>query len=278
MAKEFDAKLADIVDEDGIQREVSPDLKEAFLVNEEIIENNGLERAFIVPTITGGRDVKKYYATDIGRRLIYTRSATPEKQIEKIVEYVKKFTSLITCKEVEANKHPIWALHRAREKKIFDKPEKIVGVITGDKISLSIDGGRLYPTDGMYLFSSNGLYSNVFLVGLLNSKLLTYLYRLTSMEEGRTLAQIKPSILNDLPISRNFDKNVVLEIERLTNLIIEKIKDADASIDKLCFQIDQLVYKLYNLSDEQMEIVEDMYSAVKQNVTDIVPTTSEITS
>src|SRR5690606_38750019 len=111
-----------------------------------------------------------------------------------------------------------------REKEIFEKDEKIVGVITGDKISVSIDKNRLYPTDGMYIFASNGVYSNHFLVGLLNSKLITYFYRLISMEENRTLAQIKPSVLQNIPASDIFNADKVAKVEKLTFEIIENIK------------------------------------------------------
>ena len=147
-------------------------------------------------------------------------------------------------------------MHRAREKSIFDKKEKILGVITGDKISVSIDTNKLYPTDGMYLFSSNGIYSNYFLVGLLNSKLLTYFYRLVSMEENRTLAQIKPSVLQNLPVSKEFNIEIVMLVETKTKEIIDKI-NANEPIEETEKEINQLVYQLYNLTDKEIETIEE---------------------
>src|SRR5690606_36942502 len=55
--------ISDLIDNDGIQRGISPDLKEAFIIDETIINENSLERDYIFPTITGGRDVTKYLAT-----------------------------------------------------------------------------------------------------------------------------------------------------------------------------------------------------------------------
>lgn len=248
--------ISDLIDKDGIQRGISPDLKEAFIIDETIINDYSLERDYIYPTITGGRDVIKYIASDIGKRIIYTKKSDPEINICNIIDYVSNFQSRITCKEVKQGKHPFWALHRAREKSIFEKDEKIVGVITGDKISVSIDKNKLYPTDGMYIFASNGVYSNHFLIGLLNSKLLTYFYRLISMEENRTLAQIKPSILQNIPAKDNFNSEKVSQVEKLTFEIIDSIK-TNNPIEDLISEIDQLVYQLYDLTEEEIKIIEN---------------------
>lgn len=249
--------LSDLIDIHGIQRGISPDLKEAFIIDEAIISKHSLEKEYIFPTVTGGRDVKKYFASDIGKRIIYTKKTDAENKIENIINYVSNFKNQITCNEVNLGKHPFWSLHRAREDSIFEKDEKILGVVTGDKISVSLDQHRLYPTDGMYVFSSNGIYSNLFLVGLLNSKLITYIYRLISMEENRTLAQIKPSLLENLPVNLKFNPDKVSKIEKITFEIIENIKSNDSSkIDKFESQIDQLVYKLYELTPEEIKIVE----------------------
>lgn len=248
--------LSDLIDDDGIQRGISPDLKEAFIIEEKTIKEYSLETDYIFPTVTGGRDVNKYLAEDIGKRVIYTKKTDNENDIENIIRFISNFKSRITCTEVKQGKHPFWSLHRAREKSIFDKKEKILGVITGDKISVSIDTNKLYPTDGMYLFSSNGVYSNYFLVGLLNSKLLTYFYRLVSMEENRTLAQIKPSVLQNLPVSKGFNNEIVMLVETKTKEIVDKI-NANEPIEEPEKEINQLVYQLYNLTDKEIETIEE---------------------
>ena len=248
--------LSDLIDDDGIQRGISPDLKEAFIIEEKTIKEYSLETDYIFPTVTGGRDVNKYLAEDIGKRVIYTKKTDNEKDIKNIIQFISNFKSRNTCTEVKQGKHPFWSLHRAREKSIFDKKEKILGVITGDKISVSIDTNKLYPTDGMYLFSSNGVYSNYFLVGLLNSKLLTYFYRLVSMEENRTLAQIKPSVLQNLPVSKDFNNEIVMLVETKTKEIVDKI-NANEPIEEPEKEINQLVYQLYNLTDKEIETIEE---------------------
>ena len=247
--------LLSLIDEDGIQRGISPDLKEAFIVDAEIIKKHNLENDFIHPTLTGGRDTKKYLAKDIGKRILYTKRDDETSQIKNIIKYVDSFKAKITCKEVIEGKHPIWALHRARESKIFEKEEKIIGVITGDRINVSLDREKIYATDGLYLFSSNGKYSNVLLVGILNSSLSTYLYRLLSMEVNRTLAQIKPTTLQYLPFKFK-NENLIPELEVKVQSIIENLEVENGDVSILEKEIDHLVFQLYGLSKDEIDLIE----------------------
>ncbi len=120
----------------------------------------------------------------------------------------------------------------------------------------TIDNKQIFPTDGLYLMAANKDYSNKFLIGVLNSKLSTYLYRLLSMEQNRTLSQIKPTILKELPIESN-DKQKVIKIESLVTEIIKiKNNNPDADVSHLEKEIDKIVYELYGLNPEEIAIVE----------------------
>jgi hypothetical protein len=248
-------KLINLCDESGIQRGISPDYKNAFIVDSKIISNKHLERDYLFPTLEGGRDLQKYYANIMDKKIIYTsRNDDPDK-IPNIIKHIDCYRDKITCKEVRQGKHPYWSLHRPREKEVFN-PNKIIGVITGDKIQVSLDEFGLFPTDGLYVLKSNNQYSNKFLVGLLNSTFLTFLYRLISMEEGRVLSQIKPSILEELPILNSFNNDLVNLVEKEVDKIIDKLKLSNKNIDEETNKIDQLVYKLYDLTEEEIKIVE----------------------
>lgn len=215
--------LKDFIDSDGIQRGVSPDLKEAFIVDMKTIDSDGLEKMFIKKTVTGGVDVKRYYTIDVDKNLLYiTKDDNPE-DFPNIISYIEKYLPRITCKEVAQGKHPFFTLHRARNKRIFEKENKVLGVITGDSIITAIDKNKLYPTDGLYVFSANDGISNKYLSAVLNSKLSTYLYRLLSSETGRTMAQVKPVLLSQLPFIEPTIQTI-FKIESLYDLISDKIK------------------------------------------------------
>ena len=111
------------------------------------------------------------------------------------------------------------------------------------------------------------------ILSVLNSRLFRLIYSILSFEKGRVLAQVKPTILKEIPIRTiNFqnpiDKsrqdNLVELVDRMLDLSkklsnaemdneIEALKVEINATDK---QIDQLVYKLYGLTDDEIKIVE----------------------
>lgn len=216
--------LKDYIDDDGIQRGVSPDLKEAFIVNEDTIKERKLETEFIKRTVTGGVDVKRYYTIDSDKFLFYLTKENNPSDFPNIYKYIEEYLPRITCKEVIQGKHPFYTLHRARNKNIFEKESKVLGVITGDSIITSIDEEKIYPTDGLYLFNSNSKISNKYLSAFLNSKISTYLYRLLSSETGRTLAQVKPVLLSQLPFVEP-DEQTISQVEKVYDKISKEIKE-----------------------------------------------------
>ncbi len=249
-------KLSDYIDEDDIQRGVSPDLKDAFVIDDSIVKQYSLEKVKIKKTATGGNDIKRYHIVDKNKRLIYTSSKDNPKNIPNICKYIKQYEKEITCKEVIEGKHPFFALHRERDAKIFDKEEKILGVITGDSVITAIDNNQLYVTDGLYVFNANKNTYNKFLVAVLNSKLATYLYRLYSFEEGRVLAQIKPTILKDIPIplvSQKEQKKFVEQVEKIESAFL---RNENADISSMEKKIDEMVYEIYGLTEEEIRVVE----------------------
>ena len=249
-------KLSELIDSDGIQRGVSPDFKDAFVVSDETVKAEQLEKGWIKTTVTGGYDVRKYAIINKSKKLIYTSRKDNPKEIPNIVKYISGFKNKITCKEVSEGKHPFYALHRERDEKIFTKEEKIVGVITGDRIIVAIDTDKIYPTDGLYLFSGNKKVSNKYLVAILNSKLVTYLYRLFSFEEGRVLAQIKPSILEDLPVPEISVLDQRPFIEKVNEIALLKAKDTQYDTSQIESEINQMVYRIYGLTEVEIKIVE----------------------
>ncbi len=126
--------LKEFIDEDGIQRGVSPDLKEAFIVDQNTIKENKLEKEYLFPVLTGGKHVKRYYIDYQNSHLIYTTRNTDYNLIPNICKYIDKFKEDITCVEVKKKKHSIYSLHRPRERSIFEKSEKFIGVITEDEL------------------------------------------------------------------------------------------------------------------------------------------------
>jgi type I restriction-modification system DNA methylase subunit len=147
-------RLKDFVDEDGIQRGVSPDLKEAFIVARATANKARLEPAKLRRVLTGGKQVKRYFIHRPDLLLIYTNRNDDYRKLPNIRAYIDRFRNQITCKEVKQLKHSIYSLHRAREEKIFLKKTKLLGVITEDEIVVAADDQQTFATWSVCLRSA----------------------------------------------------------------------------------------------------------------------------
>ncbi|WRD02722.1 Eco57I restriction-modification methylase domain-containing protein [Helicobacter pylori] len=94
-----------------------------------------------------------------------------------------------------------------------------------------------------------------FLVGLLNSRLLDWLFRKTSTNNHVNLYE-----LETLPIPQITEKNQELA-DKITDgakqILALKEKDPKANTQKLEKEIDALVYQLYHLTDEEIKTIEN---------------------
>jgi len=266
-------KLGDLVDEDGIQRGVSPDFKKAFIVDVETAKQEKLELEKLRNVLTGGNHAKKYYINYPNLRLIYTTRSDDFETLPNIRRFINQFSKQISCKEVKTGKHPLYALHRPRNEGIFLKQIKLIGVITEDEIIIAPDTYKTFATDGLYLFGLKETIEVNYILAVLNSKLFTFVYRLLALEAGRVLAQVKPSILKQLPIRTiNFsDTTDKARHDRMVELV-EQMLDLNKrlaetkepqtktvlqrQIETTDRQIDRLVYELYELTEEEIRIVE----------------------
>jgi hypothetical protein len=159
------------------------------------------------------------------------------------------------------------------------RDQKILYRQTADRIVATIDRER-YLTDKTLhtvVLKGEGVASLDirYLLGILNSKLATFIYQDLAREEGRTFAQVKVFRMECLPIRQiNFDDpadrarhhRMVALVEEMLRLRKEHAQaeaqredlrhDLARQIRQLEAQIDALVYELYGLSGEEVRLVE----------------------
>jgi adenine-specific DNA-methyltransferase len=223
--------------------------------------------------LTGGKDVKRYHIHYSNLSIIYTKRNDNFHELPNICRFIDKYKNEITCKEVKSNKHPIYSLHRPRNENIFLKDNKLIGVITNDRIILCLDDKKYYLTDGLFMFGVKNTINIKYLLSILNSKLFILLYRLFSFERGRVLAQVKPIIIKQLPI-RTIDFSDPADkgrhdrlVEMVENMLAwhKELAAAKTPQEKTLLErqiagmdkdIDRLVYELYDLNDEEIALVE----------------------
>lgn len=100
----------------------------------------------------------------------------------------------------------------------------------------------------------------MFLLGILNSKATNFAYSFINPEKGEALAQVKKNHVEELLIP---DTNAAQQkpiIDAVKSILAAKQKNPDADTSELERQIDQKVYALYNLTKDEIKIVEEATS------------------
>lgn len=131
----------------------------------------------------------------------------------------------------------------------YDAQVKIIIRQTGSSLIAAIDSFQFVARDNLYtIVSTNENYSEQIILACLNSKLLNWYYQnIVNNEVGEALAQVKRGHLSILPIP-NYNSTVFETIEKLIGQILDlKQADNSANISDLETQVDQLIYKLYEL-------------------------------
>jgi hypothetical protein len=96
-----------------------------------------------------------------------------------------------------------------------------------------------------------------YLLAIANSKLLWWFLKITGDTLQGDARRFKTNYLNPFPLPASVDQGFENEISNLVKTVMDKKKTNEkADTTDLETQIDQLVYQLYELTDEEIKIVE----------------------
>jgi hypothetical protein len=112
-----------------------------------------------------------------------------------------------------------------------------------------------------------------YLLGVLNSRVIRYYWQKRFSDHKKTFPKIKKKPLESLPIARpsaNAHDAVVSLVQEAENQYRSQM--STAKVEQLESEIDQLVYKLYDLTPEEIAIVEESTASGKTGT----PTTNTV--
>ncbi|PLB85740.1 hypothetical protein C0T31_09090 [Dysgonamonadaceae bacterium] len=138
----------------------------------------------------------------------------------------------------------------------FEK-EKVVWKALSLEPAFAYISDHIYNNDKANLLISSSL-SPKFLIGFFNSKLFQWIFSSMGINMGNGF-EYKIQFIEKIPIPPITSSNqpIVSQIESLVDQILDAKKDNPHSdTSEWEKEIDQLVYKLYELTDEEIAIVE----------------------
>jgi adenine-specific DNA-methyltransferase len=235
---------------------ISSGLDKAYVFTKAEIEEKHLESELLKDLVIGG-EVHRFTINPIStKQIIYITDEIDIESIPNIKAELLKYRSQLTKRREAANGAINWySLNWARRKKLFDKP-KIIIRQTANRIIAAYDDEKWYGLKSCLLvqLSDTSDIHYFYLLSLLNSSLMNFLYQDLVNEENRVFPEVKPIQLFKLPIKQITPEEQKPFIE-LVDKILEKKKSGEET-SELENQIDAMVYKLYELSADEIKIVE----------------------
>ncbi|MBX2558530.1 class I SAM-dependent DNA methyltransferase [Campylobacter coli] len=228
------------------------------LTNEEVENLNLLKNEkILLKPIFESDNIQKYFVKRYNYFwVIYTNSSfkNPNSMDDypNLKKHLDKFQNVIT-----SDNKP-YGLHRARDEKFFTGSPRIVALrkCVGEPKFSYVDFD-CYVSATFYVIKTQRI--NVkYLTAILNSKLIAFWLKHKGKMQGNNYQIDKEPLLN-IPIVDTNSKNKKLADE-LINLVDEILKakeqDKNANTSPLEEKINNMVYKIYNLTEEEIKTIE----------------------
>ena len=177
-----------------------------------------------------GKDIKSYYPTFSNRYILYDRKL----------------------------------LYRAREESIFLSKEKLITqrIGGGNKVLVvSYDDQQYYTFNSTNtILSKDNKMPLKYLVALLNSKLINYYYVNKFTNKSTLTVNISKTFLEQIPIKKELVNKIITFKKRIISLegkSTDEKSNTEKEIQKLDNEINEEVYKIYGITEEEKKIIED---------------------
>ncbi|MDR0609994.1 MAG: Eco57I restriction-modification methylase domain-containing protein, partial [Planctomycetaceae bacterium] len=223
-----------------------------------------------------GENISRYYLEDRPDYLLYFEDVdTFDELPESVRDHLKNNRKMLRERAtVKDEDRAWWRYSRPMHKEYYHLP-KIWCSYRGKENAFILDETSEYIglTNTTVIFGTNPNLSLKYLLALLNSKLLTFRYKSIGKQTGGGIFEYFANGIGKLPIpvldlSKKSDKtahnNIVSLVDKMLQL---KLKEHTGQktpmktilkrqIEGLDQQIDQAVYSLYGLTEEEIKIVE----------------------
>lgn len=270
----------------NIYRGVTTGYNPAFIIDNEKrkkLISEDKSNAVIIKPLLQGRNIRKWIFNKSNEYLIFVPWHFPlhlddeitgaSKKAEKALQekyaslfyHLKKFKRELSerNKDETGIRYEWYALQRyaASYYSEFEK-EKIIWGLTADKWAFAYDDKRHYLPSNGYILTSTKVPIK-YILALLNSKLMKFYFGFIGIMTAGGAFTLKHQTISEFPI-----KEIPIIKQKILISLVDKIlvitKDDDYLVNfekqdqvrNYEFQIDEMVYKLYNLTPEEIKLVE----------------------
>ncbi|RTJ69111.1 DUF7149 domain-containing protein [Campylobacter jejuni] len=248
------------LEESEVAQGIVPAIDEAFVIKDKNVFSKN-EQCFIKEYYTGLSG--KFYSSFTDKYLIYLSNKNYSGNLDdlpNLKQHFQKYKEILKESKIKyktPNK-PYFYLHREREEKFFKKgEEKIISQVRCVEPIFVYSNENFYGSRALFFIQTCRINLK-YLTGVLNSKLIAFWLKHKGKIQGNLFKIDKEPLLN-IPVVTINSKNQKIADE-LINLVDEILKakeqDKNANTQELENKINSIVYKLYNLTEEEIKIIE----------------------
>lgn len=253
----------------NIYRGITTGLNEVFIVDRktknELVKRDKKSLEILKP-ILRGRDINKWYYEFKGFYLIYTYTGIDIKKYQAIYKYLKQYKSkLEQIWEAKYGKKKWYELRGCDYYEEFEK-EKIFVSEFGYEFCGTFDSTKKYCLDTAHIIMGNKYH-----LAILNSKLISKYIKMIATGLGQKGIRFKPQFIEQLPIPKISESEQKPFIELVDKILALTKSDGylensskQAQVREYEREIDQMVYKLYGLTYDEVKIVAPDFEMTKE--------------
>lgn len=219
-----------------------------------------------------GKNSGRYFINDDTDYILYFEFIDEFKNLpDAIKDYLKANKKILSNRADKKRRKTAkwWNYTFSLHKEYYDLP-KLFCSRRNSINEFSYDGEFKYLSfsNMSVIFDTNENYDIKYILALLNSKLLTFRYKSIGKQTGNGIYEYFPNGISKFPIPKiplDDQKQFVVLADKIMNLI-NKLKTCNTpqeeklikiQIDKVDEQINKKVYELYDLSEEEIAIIEE---------------------
>ena len=210
-------------------------------------------------------DLCRYFVKpENSKEIIYlTKEVNNENNMPTLLQHLSKFREIMDDRrENKNNRLKYYHLHWPRDKSFFESGSKILSIRKCIYPVFSYTEKPMYVMMSINIIKTNRI-NQKYLTGILNSKLIAFWLRHKGKMQGSNY-QIDKEPIMAIPVFKAPDRDQ-LPLIRLVDEILTITETEDYpnnqkeqnQISECENQINQLVYKFYDLTEEEIKIVED---------------------
>ena len=239
-------------------RGITTGLNAAFVVDratrDKLIAEHSSSTQVLKPFLRG-RDVRRWQIENLELYLCYVEWGLPIMEYPAIFAHLKQFEERLKARpEVKQGRVPWYALSRYASD-YWQEFEKFKIVYPDIAVSpqFAYDERGTYGGNTMYILATKEMW----LLGLLNSKAVFWFYTKISTQIRGGFVRYIAQYVSQIPIP-NIETTQKTSMGKLVDEILAaKHAEPDADVSVLEKEIDQIVYSLYDLTCDEIAIVEE---------------------